>query len=357
MIPGWDSKVVGLQLGLLVAIGVIVAIGLIARQMIVILMPRILKSIGDEKEGVKSFEMNSQLPLGAAAAGFVWWNFLGQLYALPSMESTDSLEFWSLAIAQATFLVGGLIGAMRLVEIVELVARWVDDDGELDGGQQSILYAIQSVLRVVIFVTGVVLIADVFGFDIAAILAGLGIGGLAFAFAAKDTISNVFGAITLLLDRPFSMGDWIKVGSTEGEVIAIGMRTTLVRTSADTVVTLPNGNLVNKDIENFGRRRWRRYQPTLSLDLASDPSTLEKFCRGVEEIIYNHPFTTKEDASFAKVSAIAKDSIEVGCNMYWDVSGGLQEKEAREALLLDVAKLAKDLKIEFFEPRMRSSRS
>ncbi|HIA39997.1 MAG TPA: mechanosensitive ion channel [Candidatus Poseidoniales archaeon] len=212
MIPGWENKVAGLQFGLLVAIAVIVGLGLVARQLVIKILPRIMKSFGDEKDGISSFEMNSQMPLGAAAAGFIWWNLLGELYALPSMLPNESLEFWTLAITQATFLVGGLLGAMRLVEIVEIGARWADDDGELDAGQQTILHAVQSILRVVIFIVGVVLIADVFGFNIGAILTGLGIGGLAFAFAAKDTISNIFGAITLLLDRPFSIGDWIKVG-------------------------------------------------------------------------------------------------------------------------------------------------
>lgn len=357
MIPGWDSKVAGLQLGLLVAIAVIVAIGLVARQIVIKILPKIMKSFGDEKEGISSFEMNSQMPLGAAAAGFIWWNLFAELYALPSMLPGESVEFWTLSFAQATYLIGGLVGAMRLVEIVEIGARWADDDGELDAGQQTILHAVQSILRVVIFIVGVVLIADVFGFNIGAILTGLGIGGLAFAFAAKDTISNVFGAITLLLDRPFSIGDWIKVGAAEGEVIGIGMRTTLLRSSADTVLTLPNGNLVNKDIENFGKRRWRRYQPLLSLDLATDPEVLEKFCRGVEEIIFNHQKTTKEESSYAKVSSIAKDSIEVSCNVYWDVSGGMEEKESRESLLLDISSLAKELEVDFYEPRLRASRS
>jgi MscS family membrane protein len=357
MIPGWENKVAGLQFGLLVAIVIIVCLGLVARQLVIKILPKIMKSFGDEKDGIRSFEMNSQMPLGAAAAGFIWWNLLGELYAIPSMLPTESIEFWTLAFAQATFLVGGLLGAMRLVEIVEIGARWADDDGELDAGQQTILHAVQSILRVVIFIVGVVLIADVFGFNIGAILTGLGIGGLAFAFAAKDTISNIFGAITLLLDRPFSIGDWIKVGGAEGEVIGIGMRNTLLRTSADTVLTLPNGNLVNKDIENFGKRRWRRYQPLLSLDLATGPEVLEKFCRGVEGIIFNHPKTTKESSSYAKVSAIAKDSLEVSCNIYWDVSGSMEEKESRESLLLDISSLAKELKVDFYEPRLRASRS
>jgi len=357
LIPGWDNRIAEHQVGLIVAIAIIIGIGLIIRQIIIKLLPKVFKSFGDEKEGIQTFQMNSQMPIGAAAAGFLWWNLLSDLYNSPTMFPGDTLVFWSLALSQATYLVGGLIGAMRLVEVVEIGARWADDDGELDPGQQTILHAVQSILRVLIFVVGVVLIADVFGFDIGAILTGLGIGGLAFAFAAKDTISNVFGAITLLLDRPFSIGDWILVGGAEGEVIGIGMRTTLLRTSADTVLTLPNGSLVNKDIENFGKRRWRRYQPVLSMDLASDADHLEKFCRGVEEIIFNHPKTTKEDSSYAKVSAIAKDSIEIACNVYWDVSGGMEEKESREALLIDITGLANEIGIDFYEPRLRASRA
>ena len=136
MIPGWDNKVAGLQLGLLVAIAVIVAIGLVARQIVIKILPKIMKSFGDEKEGISSFEMNSQMPLGAAAAGFIWWNLFAELYALPSMLPGESVEFWTLSFAQATYLIGGLVGAMRLVEIVEIGARWADDDGELDAASR-----------------------------------------------------------------------------------------------------------------------------------------------------------------------------------------------------------------------------
>ena len=72
---------------------------------------------------------------------------------------------------------------------------------------------------------------------------------LALALAAKDTISNFFGAVTVLMDRPFRVGDWVVVGGTEGEVVEINLRTTILRTSSDTVVTVPNANLVNMAVE------------------------------------------------------------------------------------------------------------
>ena len=69
-----------------------------------------------------------------------------------------------------------------------------------------------------------------------------------------------------------------------------------------------------------------------------------------------HPKTQKHDGSYARVSAISKDSFEIACNIYWDVSGGNEEKDAREKLLLDVSRLAKELSLDFYEPRMRASR-
>ena len=79
--------------------------------------------------------------------------------------------------------------------------------------------------------------------------------------AAKDSISNIFGAITVLLDRPFEVGDYVVIGGSEGEVIEINLRTTLIRTSIDSVITFPNASLVNTAVENYGLRRWRRYKP------------------------------------------------------------------------------------------------
>jgi MscS family membrane protein len=149
------------------------------------------------------------------------------------------------------------------------------------------------------------------------------------------------------------MGDWIKVGSAEGEVFEIGIRTTQIRTSADTVVTLPNARLVNREIENFGKRRWRRYLPTFYLDLDSDSAAIEKFCRSIEEMINKNPKTQKSGDSYAILSAISKDSIEVAVNLYWDVSGGLEEKREREKFLLEVSKSAGDLGLNFYEPRVR----
>lgn len=361
MVPEWENLILGVQTGVWVALLGILVIGLGARQLVIYLFPLIMKPITGKVESVNEFEMRSRISFGAAAAGWFWNAGIKRLAEYSGDDVAPIIlptqyEFWLSAFAEATFLIGIVLGVMRLVDLVPLVVTWWDEDGVLDGTEKTLVSAIESVLRVTILFSGTLLVAEAFGMDVGTLVAGLGIGGLAFAFAAKDTLGNLFGSITLLLDRPFSVGDWIKVGSSEGEVIEVGIRTTLMRTTADTVITMPNSTLVNKSVENFGRRRWRRYQPNFYLDLSSDADSLEKFCTGIWELVCTHPKTQKHSDSYARVSAISKDSFEIACNIYWDVSGGNEEKDAREKLLLDVSRLAKDLELDFFEPRMRASR-
>jgi len=358
LVPGWDNLVFGVQTGVFAALLGIFIVGMIARQLTMYILPHILARWTKGVDNINEFELSARSPFGASAAGLVWWKLVeflaaeaaepGSVISLPS-----TYEYWLTAIGETTFMVGAMLGLMYMVELIQLLVLWWDDDGVLDGTEKTLISAVESILRFVILMFGVLAIASAFNFNLTTIVAGLGVGGLAIAFAAKDTIGNLFGAVTLLLDRPFKMGDWIKVGNLEGEVIEVGIRTTLIRTSADTVVTLPNASLVHKNIENFGKRRWRRYQPTLYLDLASDSKAVEAFCRGIEDLIRKNPKTQKEDDSYAHVSAISKDSIEIGINLYWNVSGGVEEKQEREKILLDIIGLTEGLDLTFFEPRIR----
>ena len=361
MVPGWENLILGVQTGVWAALIGILLVGLVARQLLIYVFPLIMKPITGKVESINEFEMRSRVSFGAAVAGWVWGLGIDRLSGYSTDDAAPIIlpsqyEYWLSSFAELTFLIGIVWGIMRLVDLVPIFITWWDDDGVLDGTEKTLVSAIESVLRVIIIFSGTLLVADAFGIDVGTLIAGLGIGGLAFAFAAKDTLGNLFGSITLLLDRPFSVGDWIKVGSSEGEVIEVGIRTTLMRTVADTVITMPNSTLVNKSIENFGRRRWRRYQPIFYLDLSSDADSLEEFCTGVWKIVCGHPKTQKHGDSYARVSTISKDSYEIACNIYWDVSGGNEEKDAREKLLLDVSRLAKEIGLEFFEPRMRASR-
>lgn len=259
-------------------------------------------------------------------------------------------------ILQFIVAIAVVIWAFRLVNIVHDVVMLFDTDDQVDGTEKTLISALQSVLRFVIIFVGAVFVADSMGFDLTSLIAGLGISGLALALAAKDSISNFFGAITVLLDRPFKVGDWISVGNAEGEVIEINLRTTLIRTSADTIITMPNASLVNTPVENWGKRRWRRWQTQLHLDINADGDAVNAFCQQVLKAIEDHPKTLKEDASFCQVSMISATSLDVDLNLYWDVSGGVEEREERAKLIIQIKNIADDLGIEFYDGRVRQQR-
>ncbi|MED5319713.1 MAG: mechanosensitive ion channel family protein [Candidatus Thermoplasmatota archaeon] len=259
-------------------------------------------------------------------------------------------------ILQFIVAIAVVVWAFRLVNIVHDVVMLFDTDDQLDGTEKTLISALQSVLRFAIIFVGAVFVADSMGFDLTSLIAGLGISGLALALAAKDSISNFFGAITVLLDRPFKVGDWIIVGAAEGEVIEINLRTTLIRTSADTIITMPNANLVNTPVENVGKRRWRRWQTQLHLDINADGAAVDTFCQRVLKAIEDHPKTLKEEASFCQVSMISATSLDVDLNLYWDVSGGVEERQERAKLIIQIKNIAEDLGIEFYDGRVRQQR-
>ena len=187
-------------------------------------------------------------------------------------------------------------------------------------------------------------------------IAGLGISGLALALAAKDTISNFFGALTVLLDRPFKVGDWVDVGNSQGEVIEINLRTTLIRTGIDTIITIPNANLVSTPVENYGKRRWRRWQTMVHFDINSDPDKVEAFRDDVLQSIQENAATMNEDSSWCRVNDISATSVDVSINLYWDVQGGADERAEKEKFLLYVMQIARDHGLEFYDNRIRQQR-
>ena len=141
-------------------------------------------------------------------------------------------------------------------------------------------------LRVFIALVGAVMVIDNLGYNIGGLIATLGIGGAAFAFAAKDTIANFYGSIALALDRPFRVGDWIKVGDqVDGDVEEIGLRSTKVRTFPKTVVSIPNAVLANEIIDNQTRMPKRRVKQVVGVTYETSPDTMEALTAAIRKLL------------------------------------------------------------------------
>ncbi|NPA55114.1 MAG: mechanosensitive ion channel family protein [Epsilonproteobacteria bacterium] len=149
-------------------------------------------------------------------------------------------------------------------------------------------------LRIFIIAVALLAILQTFGINVSAFIASLGLGGLAFALAAKDTAANLFGGFAILSDKIFKIGDWVKVGDVEGSVEDIGMRTTKIRTADKRLVVLPNAVIANSAVENFSKRDRRRITMKIGLTYSTNIETLQKVLEESKQMLQSHPMVHDE---------------------------------------------------------------
>lgn len=148
---------------------------------------------------------------------------------------------------------------------------------------------ISQAVKVTIFVIGVLVVVQNLGYSIGSVLAGLGIGGLAVALAAQDTIANLFGTFVMILDRPFKIGDWVQFKDIDGDVESIGFRSTKVRTWSKSLKIVPNKLLTSEIIENWSKMPKRRVKMTIGVTYKSRPEQVTALRDKLEEILRNDP--------------------------------------------------------------------
>jgi MscS family membrane protein len=208
---------------------------------------------------------------------------------------------------------------------------------------------IRKTLRVFVVVLGVIVILQNNGYNVASLIAGLGIGGLAVALAAKDTLANLFGSITIFVDRPFRMGDWIKTSAAEGTVEEVGFRSTRIRTFYNSVVSVPNSSLANSEIDNLGMREYRRLKTILNLTYDTSPEQMEAFVEGIKAIVKaNSNF--RQDYYEIHFHSFGAHSLDVLVYVFFSVPDWSTELQQRHNFLLEILRLAKALKVEFAFP-------
>ncbi|TVQ33405.1 MAG: mechanosensitive ion channel family protein [Phycisphaeraceae bacterium] len=204
-------------------------------------------------------------------------------------------------------------------------------------------------VKIFIFIFGLIYIANSLQIEILPLLTGLGIGGLAFAFAARDTIENFFGSVAVLIDRPFEVGDWVKINDVEGIIETLGFRSTRVRTFQNSLVTMPNAILVRATVDNFGRRQYRRTWQDLGIAYDTPPDRVEAFCEGIRELIRNHPHTRK-DFYIVNFTEFKDDHLNIVVCVFFIVPDWVAEMNERQRLFLDIMRLADQLGVEFAFP-------
>ncbi len=148
---------------------------------------------------------------------------------------------------------------------------------------------IKKTLVVVFVIFGVLLIAQSLGADVKAFLAGLGIGGLAFALAAQDTIANIFGSVVVAIDQPFKIGETVQIGSLTGVVEDIGLRSTRIRKLDRSLVIIPNKSVAGENINNLSRFTGRRVEQFLGLTYSTTAAQMEGLVEELRKLLTSEP--------------------------------------------------------------------
>lgn len=163
---------------------------------------------------------------------------------------------------------------------IEILNAFSDHLLERSGGRGSgldhrVLPLFRTSAKVLVAVLAVIFLMQSLGYPVGGIIAGLGIGGLAVALAAQDTLAGVFATVAIFLDRPFTVGDYIQAGGVQGTVEEIGLRSTRLRTPEKTLVSIPNKILVGQSIDNWSQRNARRTVITLGIMQESEIERIE----------------------------------------------------------------------------------
>jgi MscS family membrane protein len=171
------------------------------------------------------------------------------------------------------------------------------------------------IVRVLVVFTGfAIVIHGITGLNFGPIIASLGIGGAAIALAAKDSIGNFLGSITIVFDKPFTVGDRIVIDSHDGVVEQVGFRSTKLRTPDGHLVTIPNEKVINTTINNIGKQPFIRWNPTISLALDTPPDKVKRAVEIIRGILENHEGMNPDQPPSVYFNAFNASSLNIGIN-------------------------------------------
>ena len=216
---------------------------------------------------------------------------------------------------------------------------------------RSLLSVTRNLARVFVAVTGLVATLAAFGYPVATVLAGLGIGGIAIAFGAQKTIENLFGSISLAADQPFRVGDLVRVEDITGNVERIGMRSTQIRTPDRTLVSLPNGKLADMRIEDFAARDRIRFAATIGLAYGTSEEQLRAIVSGIEALLRATPKVWPETV-VASFSGFGTQALEVELLCWFETQDFGEFRALRQQALLGIMRIVEEAGASFaFPPR------
>ncbi len=223
--------------------------------------------------------------------GFIIFGFW---IAFKRLDFGNNIDLWIgrafyFAVAiNITWMIARLVNAL-LKEYVSPLSKKTKN--KLD---DQLVLVLQKSTRTIIWILGIIVALNNAGFDVGALIAGMGIGGLALAMAAKDTVSNIFGGLTVFLDKPFKLNDRIKIDGFDGFIVDIGLRSTRLKTLEGRIVTIPNSHFSESVVENVSLEPSRKVVLNLGLTYDTTPENMQLAMDILKKITENNSNLEKD---------------------------------------------------------------
>lgn len=259
------------------------------------------------------------------------WTLCGIYAALPWMGLYEPADAFLTKGLKACFFLVLFWSLLRIIEVVGSFLLNLGRDKELPG-TRSLVPLLSSLGKVLVLVMGLVAVLSELGYPVASLLAGFGIGGIIIALAAQKTVENLFGSVSIGLDKPFGVGDFVKVDDITGTIEKIGLRSTRIRTLDRTLVTIPNGRLADMRVESFSHRDRMRLHCHLGLVYGTTAAQIREITAGIEELVRAHASAWPEDI-LVRFKALGASSLDIEV-MAWFTVSSVEFPALREEMLL-----------------------
>ncbi len=235
---------------------------------------------------------DNRLVEGLSAISHFFYVFLSVFLTVKTLHLSETINH----IFDALFVILIVYEAARFFQILVEIAFFKTSSTK----DQTMLNALRLVTGIVVWVIGILLILSNFGFDITALAASLGIGGIAIALAAQNILGDLFSSFSIYMDKPFQIDDFIIIGSDMGTVKKIGLKTTRIETLRGEELIISNQELTSTRVLNFKRMKKRRIVFSIGVEYSTPTNKLEKIPGIIKQIIEKAPLADFDRAHFLK---------------------------------------------------------
>lgn len=307
-----EVKVLGIRIIQYIASGIVLALtAFIIRFLMAKFLRRIFSDKRDRKRGVFSGNLAEEIKIPINILAWTLGVYVSSIFLFRDSYTIAHAARAASALFTCAILWLGLLACDLFFSALGKRAK--------SNAEASIFNLVEFLRRVskcVLITIAAIFILDDFGLNVASALASIGIGGIALAFAAQDTIANFFGSISIIFDRPFIVGDWVKVSAYEGNVESVGFRSTRIRTFHDTVITIPNSSLAKESVENFSKMTVRKVERKIGLSYDTTARQMDEFLPLLKKTIEEVEGVSKYAGIMAEFTDFGDSTLDVSIVYY-----------------------------------------